>query len=252
MPLIHAIRQQGTPKDGLWFIDLWPISSLKQVLALTPEAAAAVTTPQFLQDRHPSFKTLSLVFGRRSLTNSGGAEWKRVRTVLSTAFSSRNVMAFLPTCIEEAEATVSRLSSIAQRDGYLEDSYRLMMSYTTAFLCRFSSGVNTNSQRKAHPLTEILSKIIQLGDSKYIAYGWPAKVWVSWKYSQYERTLQQTLRRPILERWESIKNEPQDFIPSGPVLVADVLLRDYIRGRRSQGVKDIHLDDDIMAITVDK
>ncbi|KKA25898.1 hypothetical protein T310_0101 [Rasamsonia emersonii CBS 393.64] len=254
MPLIQAIREAGAPKEGLWYIDLYPISSIKQIYTLTPEAAAAVSSPPFLQHHHPDFKTLSLIFGSRSVTNSGGPEWKRLRNLLSPGFSARNTMAFVPDCVDEALVTAARLSSIARGDRFVESSYQIMLSYTVAFLCRFAVGLKTECQTRSHPLTNLLTKVSKLGDARNVTYGWLFQLWIRWKLRSYEGKIRQLLRQPILERWERIKKDEPDT--TSAAVVADLFLRDFLRKKQKEqeekGGKDaILLDEDILDVIAD-
>lgn len=252
IPLIWAVRENGVPKDGLWYLDLYPISSLRQILVFTPQAILAASSPAFLQHHHPEFKTLSTVFGRRSVTNAGGQEWKRLRQVLSPVFSSRNMIASIPICVEETEVFISRLQSITKAGGFIQNSYDLMMDFTLAILCRLSSGVNSDCQRQSHPLTDLYVKNMKLASpTNIVLYGWFGKVWTMWKFGQYEPQMRRLLREPILERWYHIKEEKSGAILSGPVLVVDAILKDQLRGKQSSG-RDEDLDEDIIEVVADK
>lgn len=250
MPVLQAIRDASAPKEGLLYLDLYPISSIKQIYTLTSEAAAAVSSPPFLQHHHPGFQTLSLIFGSRSVTNSGGPEWKRLRNLLSPGFSARNTMAFVADSVDEAQVTAARLSSIARGDRFVENSYQIMLSYSLAFLCRFAVGLKTECQTRSHPLTDLIAEVSKLGDARNVTASWLFQLWIRWKLRSYEGRIRQLLRQPILERWERIKTEKSDT--TSAAVVADLFLRDYLRKKQKEGEDAILLDDDILDLIADK
>ncbi|KAH8803385.1 cytochrome P450 [Xylogone sp. PMI_703] len=249
--LIWAVKKHGAPKEGLWYLDLYPVSSVRQILVLSPDVLPTLSNPHFLLHHHPGFKTLLTVLGRRSVTNAGGSEWKRLRQLLGPVFSNRNVIASVPICIEEAEVLVSRIQAISRGDKLIPNTYNLMMDFSLSYLCRVSSGIKTGCQRQSHALTDVYVKTVKLANPTTITiFGWIAKAWTMWKFSHYEPEIRRLLKQPTVERWETIKNKDTEEASSGPLLVIDAILKDYLQTKTREG-GDLVLDKEIMELVAD-
>lgn len=99
--------------QGVLYMDLWPFSD--PIMAVLHPDMVAQFTQDVSMPKHPVMKTEFMPFsGCKDLLNMSGQEWKMWRSIFNSGFATKNLMALLPSFLEEIEIFRDWLGEVAK------------------------------------------------------------------------------------------------------------------------------------------
>ena len=113
LPYLLTKEYPELDKQGLFYIDIWPVS-YTMLAVHHPDMMA-----QFCQDnsqlKHPQIKNEFRPFTKeKDLVTSDGQQWKRWRAIFNPGFSIQNIMSLVPAFTEEVLAFKKHLTNVAE------------------------------------------------------------------------------------------------------------------------------------------
>ena len=113
--LFCDIMREHFAKEGMFYIDLWPVSGL-YLAVVSPSVATQVTqtNPNLSMERHPMLRRFfKPITGGPSLFDLPEKEWKPWRAVFSKGFGSEHIFSLVPGMIEQTEVYCQTLRNKA-------------------------------------------------------------------------------------------------------------------------------------------
>ncbi|RYP46982.1 hypothetical protein DL768_006905 [Monosporascus sp. mg162] len=219
---MHFLRQEfpELASAGLLYMDVWPIS-FPMVAVFDPDMIAQFTQtqslPKYWAQGHREFKHFT---GGRDLVHLEGQEWKAARSMFNPGFSAKNLLSLIPSFIEEALVFKERLKKAAANGDVVR-----LEAYTTDLtfdiIGRAVLGTRLNAQVRPHPITETMTKQLQL---LYFALNLkkelnPLRLVKHWIYNSRIRNALLPFIQDTVRNYEKIE---------GPKTILSLALKSYV------------------------
>jgi cytochrome P450 len=153
--------------DGAYYLDVWPMQ--EPILVVTdPDMSytvethpvVGVTKPRTLQGWfHP-------ISGGPAQSDLNGAPWRYLHDLFAPAFSSANVNAMAPVIVDRIEI----FRDILRRRAAAADRFELepaVLSLINDMICETLLGMESDVQRRGHPLTDAMIHQLSLKFTEY-------------------------------------------------------------------------------------
>jgi len=112
-PLLLAKAYPEVARNGLVYMDLWPIAS-PMLAVFHPDMMAQFTQEMSLPKHELLRGELRPLTSCVDLLNLEGAEWKKWRAIFNPGFSAKNLMSMMPEVLEEIDVFRSALFEAAE------------------------------------------------------------------------------------------------------------------------------------------
>jgi|SRR5688572_7129187 cytochrome P450 len=122
-----ALEYPDIQAAGAVYVDLWPISS-PTLATFHPQLVSQYTQDQSMLKHSALFMEFNDMTGMKDLVCSEGALWKKWRAAYNPGFSSQNVMALVPSFVQEALVWKKYLMEVADKDETIKLEDRLMQA----------------------------------------------------------------------------------------------------------------------------
>ncbi|KUJ06776.1 cytochrome P450 [Mollisia scopiformis] len=99
--------------DGIYYLDTWPISDMRQLCVTDPEVAAQAVQKFNLPKYHIYPQMISHITGKTSMLLLHGSAWKRTRAPFNPGFSAAHLTTLIPMIVDDCLIFHSTLSSLA-------------------------------------------------------------------------------------------------------------------------------------------
>ncbi|KAH7362207.1 cytochrome P450 [Plectosphaerella cucumerina] len=235
--------------DGAYYLDVWPMQ--EPILVVTdPDMSytvethpvVGVTKPRTLQGWfHP-------ISGGPAQSDLNGAPWRYLHDLFAPAFSSTNVNAMAPVIVDRIEI----FRDILRRRAAAADRFELepaVLSLINDMICETLLGMESDVQRRGHPLTDAMIHQLSLKFTEYnpanaLAFLNPLTRYHLWNNS---RILDAGMKAQLRRRFAAyLANHPgQEARVFKPLI--DIAVEDYLaRPENANKASTLTLDRDFL------
>ncbi|KAK9417326.1 putative Vera protein [Seiridium unicorne] len=130
------------------YLDLWPVST-PILFSLHPRVSAQFTQTKSLPKHAMERDFLKPLTRNKDMVSSDGEQWKRWRSVFNPGFSPRNIMALVPSMMEDMVVFVNVLDSFAGetgQPGQIVQLEKLTTNLTFDIIGKATLGLQLNEQ----------------------------------------------------------------------------------------------------------
>lgn len=150
-------EKYGMP--SVFYLDLWPVSN-PMMMVHDPDVAYQITQAKSLP-KHPIIdQALGPMIGERSVLTAEGAEWKLLRSILNSGFSSQYLSSLIPLLTRHALVFRDRVAQYAST-GEVFPIQETATSLTIDVIGEVVLGTNFDSQHQPNDLARHFAKAIQ-------------------------------------------------------------------------------------------
>ncbi|KAF2460964.1 cytochrome P450 [Lineolata rhizophorae] len=100
----------------VFYLDLWPAGQSMVVIADVGVAESVAVRPSFPKSRSVR-EVMAKMLGDDNIVIAEGDTWKRLRAMFNPGFSSKHIMSFLPSIVDEVEVFRAKLKEWASQDN---------------------------------------------------------------------------------------------------------------------------------------
>jgi len=122
---LAEIAHKHFSKEGAYYLDLWPVSSLILVVTAPNTGIQVTQTNSNLSSERPEFlrRFFAPIAGGPNLFDLDEAEWKPWRSIFAKGFNTEYVLSLVPGMVNETRFYMQTLRNFAREDKmfYLDD-----------------------------------------------------------------------------------------------------------------------------------
>ncbi|KAL7908098.1 cytochrome P450 [Trichoderma velutinum] len=244
-PLVLARDHPELAKDGVLYVDLWPISY--QMLAVFHPDMMAQFCQENSQLKHEQVRwEFYPLTKNKDLVTTDGAQWKRWRSVFNPGFSTQNIMSLVPGFVEEVLVFKRYLEGIAMT-GEAVALETQGMKATCDIIGRAVIGKSLGIQTTPdNPLFKALKKNIAWLIPEWAPRQWgkmmhPLRQLSVWR----NNAIMRRELRPLIE--EQYKNSGH---VEGPKTIVNLAIRTYVKENGQSSAGDM-IDPEFVDATIE-
>lgn len=128
-PLLLAELYPEVAAHGLMYVDTWPFS-YPMLAVFHPDMMAQFTQDVSLPKHEHMHKEFVVFSGLNDLVNQSGQEWKTWRSIFNPGFSAKNLMALVPSFLEEIQVFRDWLATVAEAGEVVQLEPKVMRGTT--------------------------------------------------------------------------------------------------------------------------
>lgn len=222
-------------KEGLFYIDLWPLGP-SQVVVTDPDLARHFVTPNMYPKHSVQKLALDPVVGEGGMISSNGPHWKYLHKTIAPAFSVTNVRALTPMIAEQVMAFRAVVDNLAE-SGEVFKMEGIVTALAFDIVMKISFGKSLDAQTKGNEALDALKAMTSVYHNERDTMN-PFTRW-KWRSVRLRNRaiLDPYVRNLINDHWAKLTRDTTDLkIKSGNPVV-DLLMRDRIDEARMEGGK---------------
>lgn len=225
---------------GIFYLDLWPVAP-SSVILTDPALLEYVSTKHPLPQHPLGDNVMAPVVGKGVMITANGPLWKRLRTIMTPAFSWKHIRDMTPIMVDECNLfreALDKRSGTGQPFSMMDLGARLIFDIIARAVFNFPLHAQTTGSRYLDDLHEMIHLAEgQLTDASVI-YNPIKRIKVWWRRRAIVSSLNPSMMRKVRERLQLLRT--RGIVPSrsDPTSILDLMLREHVLADQAQGDKE--------------